>query len=92
MVKNASTSPNLEYKTDVRLNYFEINENDILSIIKNLYASKAHGWDKILIRMIKLWGTTIAVLLKLIFRSMLEEGVFPDVWKNQCSSNPQKRL
>ena len=81
MVKNASTSPNLEYNTDVRLNYFEINENDILSIIKNLYASKAHGWDKILIRMIKLWAAIIAVLLKLIFRSMLKEGVFPDVWK-----------
>ena len=78
LVKNASALPNLEYKTDERLNYFEINENDILSIIKNLNASKAHGWDKISIRMIKLCGKTIAILLKLIFQSKLEEGVFPD--------------
>ena len=46
--------------------YFEINENDILSIIKNLNASKAHGWDHISIRMIKLYGKTIATPLKLI--------------------------
>ena len=76
-----STSPNLEYKTDERLNYFEINDNDILSVIKNLNSTKAHGWDKISIRMIKLCGKTIAIPLKLIFRSMLQEGVFPDDWK-----------
>ena len=29
LVKDASTLPNLEYKTNKRLNYFEINENDI---------------------------------------------------------------
>ena len=80
LVKNASTVPSLEYKTDERLNYFDINENEILSIIKNLNASKAHGWDKISIRMIKLCGKTTAIPLKLIFRSMLE-GVFPDDWK-----------
>ena len=81
MVKNASILPNLEYKTDERLNYFEINEDDILSIIKNLNASKAYRWDKISIRMIKLCSKTIAVPLKMIFRSMLEEGVFHDDWK-----------
>ena len=81
MVKNTSNLPNLEYKTNKQLNYFEINENDILSIIKNLNASKAHGWDKISIKMIKLCGKTLATLLKLIFRPMLEEGLFSDDWK-----------
>ena len=81
MVKNASTIPNLEYQTDSRLNHFEIHENDIFSIIKSLNASKAHGWDKISIRMTKLCGKTIAIPLKLIFRSILEESVFPDDWK-----------
>ena len=81
MVKNASTLSSLEYKTDERLNYFDINENEILSIIKNLNANKAHGWDKISIRMIKLCGKTIAIPLKLVFRSMLEEGVLPDDWE-----------
>ena len=91
MVKNASTLPNLEYKTDKRLNYFEINEDDIVSIIKNLNASKAHGWDKISIRMIKLCGKTIAIPLKLIFQSMLEEGVFPDDSKKSNVVSVHKR-
>ena len=56
LVKNASTLPTLEYKTVERLNYFDISENDILSIIKNLNATKAHEWDKISIRTVKLCG------------------------------------
>ena len=53
------------------------------SIIKKFNTSKAHGWDKILIRMIKLCSKTIAVPLKLIFRSMVEVGVFPGDWKKR---------
>ena len=91
MFKNAITLPNLEYKTDERLNWFEINENDILLIIKNLNVSKAHRWDKTSIRMIKLCGKIIAIPLKLIFQSMQEEGVFPDDWKKAISSNPREK-
>ena len=54
-------------KTDERLNYFEINENDIISIVKSLNVSKACEWDKISIRTIKICGKTIAISLKLIF-------------------------
>ena len=49
--------------------------------MKNFNKSKAHSWDKILIRMIKLRNKTIAIPLKLIFQSMLEEVVFTDDWK-----------
>ena len=42
---------------------------------------QTYGWDKISIRMIKQCGKTIAITLKLIFWSMLEEGLFPDDWK-----------
>ena len=50
-------------------------------MIKNLNASKVHRRDNISISMIKLYGKTIAISLKLIFQSVLEEGVFPDDWK-----------
>ena len=80
MAKNASTLSNLEYKNIERLNYFDINENEVLSITKNINASKAHGWYKMLIRIIKRCGKTIAFPLKLMFRSMLEEDVFPQDW------------
>ena len=42
---------------------------------------QVNEWDKMSIRMIKLCGKTIAIPLKLIFQSMLEEGVFPNDWK-----------
>ena len=45
---------------------------------KNHNPSKAHGWDKTSIRMIKVCGKKIAVPLKLIFGSMLEAGLFSD--------------
>ena len=41
--------------------------------------------------MINLCGKTVAVPLKLIFRLMLEEGVFPDDWKNSNVVPIQKR-
>ena len=91
MVEDASTLPKLECKTDKRLNRFEINESDIFSIIKNFNASKALGWDKISIRMVKLCGKTIAIPLKQIFRSMLEEGVFPDGWRKSSVVPIHKR-
>ena len=40
-------------------------------------------WDQLSIRMIKTWGDAINFLLKLIFKSMINEGVFPDDWKKR---------
>ena len=83
----------LSIKTMNKSNHFEINENGILSTIKNPNASKAHGWDRISIIMIKLSCKTIAIPLKPIFRSMLGKGVLPDDCKKvHCSSNPQEGL
>ena len=39
---------------------------------------KAHGWDQLSVRMIKTCGDAITFPLKLIFKSMINEGVFPD--------------
>ena len=33
------------YKTEHRLNYFEIDEDHVYLIIKNINSNKAHGWD-----------------------------------------------
>ena len=48
--------------------------------MKNLNVDKAHGWDQASIRMIKTCGGAIkfSFPLKLIFKSMINEGVFPD--------------
>ena len=78
LVQNTSTLPVFNFKTNNRLKSFDINENDLHLIIKNLNANKAHGWDDISIRMIQLCGKSIALPLKLLFKTILEEGTFPE--------------
>ena len=80
-VENTSTLSKFKYRTDKRLNSFTINENSIFLIIKNLNADKAHEWNNISIRMIQLCGKEIILPLQLLFKSMLEEGTFPEDWK-----------
>ena len=77
-VKNTSTLPKFKYRIDKRLNSFTINENNIFLIIKNLNADKAHRWDNICIRMIQLCKKEIILPLQLLFKSILEEGTFPE--------------
>ena len=48
---NSSTLPNFFYKTQKRISYFEIKEDDILLLKKNLNRNKVHGWDNVSIRM-----------------------------------------
>ena len=80
-IKNGSKLLNFSYKTEKILTSFDIKDDDILSIIKNLNVDKAHGWDQLSIRMIKSCCDAITFQLKLIFKSMIDEGVFPDDWK-----------
>ena len=60
---------------------FDIKDDDILQLIKNLNVDKAHGWDKLSIRMIKTCIDSITFPLMLIFKSMINEGVFSEDWK-----------
>ena len=43
--------------------------------------NKAHGWDGISIRMIKICDESIAYPLKIIFDTALKSGIFPEKWK-----------
>ena len=76
MYSNDSKLPNFSYKTENRLTSFDI-KDDILLTIKNLNVDKGHGCDQLSIRMIKACGNSISFPLKLIFKSMINEGVFP---------------
>ena len=58
-----------------------ISEEQILNIIRSLNRNKAHGWDEISIRMIKLSDTSLVTPLKIIFMNCLKKGIFPEVWK-----------
>ena len=80
-IKNCSKRTKFSYRTERILTSFDINDDDILPVIKNVNVDKAHGWDQLSIRMKKACGDVITFPLKLIFKSMINEGVFPDNWE-----------
>ena len=80
-IQNPSVLPPLKYRTNKKLNSFSIIEKDISLIIKALDSSKAHGYDNLSIKMIKLCEESIVIPLKIIFEESLECGVFPEIWK-----------
>ena len=43
-----------EYKTNIRIDTVTFSEHNILSIIRSLNQNKAHGWDNVSTRMIKI--------------------------------------
>ena len=71
----------IAYKTDVKINSFRVNQNDISLIIKTLDAKKAYGWDNILTKTIQICGDPIALPLMLVFETTLKEKTFPDIKK-----------
>ena len=88
---NSSTLPNFSYKTQTRISDFEIKEDNILLIIKNLNRSKAHGSD-VSIHMIQLCGKSIVKPLKYLSESFLTAGILlEDRKKGNIIPSPQKR-
>ena len=60
---------------------FEINDDIILKLIRELDENKAHGHDAVSIRMLKICDESIIKPLEMIYTNCLENGVFPDSWK-----------
>ena len=81
ILDNGSILPEVRMKTNNRLNTIKIFNNDILTVVNDLNPTKAHGWDDISIRMIKICGETIVTPLRIIFETAIETGVYPDSWK-----------
>ena len=82
LLKIISTLPNTCSKhTNNILDTIIFSKEDIYKIIKNLDPSKAHGHNRISIRMIKLCGISICKPLEIIFQNCLRSGKFPSEWK-----------
>ena len=60
---------------------FSISDERMLNIIRNLNPSKAHGWDEIPVRVIKMCDDRLTIPLKLTFMNCLRHGIFPEIWK-----------
>ena len=82
MIKNDSKIPShLNYKTGYCLLTVNFSIDDIAKILQNVDPNKAHGHDKISIRMLQLCGNSVCKPLELILKQSMESGSFPSEWK-----------
>ena len=81
ILDNGSTLPKCLFKTGARIAEVALSDEAILKIIRDLNPNKAHGWDKISIKMIRLCDKSIILPLAIIFKTILSTGIYPDVWK-----------
>ena len=76
--KSASTLPYFSYRTNSRISSFHATEKDILLITKSLHPAKAHRYDNLSVRMMKICNESITISLKIIFKESLKE-----IWKRE---------
>ena len=80
LISNSSKLPShIQYLTDNRLSCVSYSHDKIIKVIQNLYPSKMHGHDNIIIRMLKVCDPSIYKPLQIIFNQYL--GVFLSEWK-----------
>ena len=68
-------------RSTILIHDFVISDEKILSIMLSLNPNKAHGWDEISARMIKLSDSALVLPFRIIFTNCLKCGLFPEVWK-----------
>ena len=78
-ITNNSTLPIFTPITHSSLHTIIINQRLTLNIIKNLNVNKARGPDKISGRMIELCGENITLPLTIIFKNIINTGIFPNL-------------
>ena len=81
-LRNGSLLPvNQMFLTQARLKSLEFKEVEILKIIRALNVNKAHGYDCIFIRMIKIYDKSLLKPLILLFKNSSQSFCYPDIWK-----------
>ena len=77
ITNNSKLPTNPSYLTDKPLSTTTFSANDIGKIIRSLNPNKAHGYDNLSIRMLKLCSDAICESLQLMFNQVLVSGSFP---------------
>ena len=82
LLKNDSKLPsNQIYLTQSKLVSLDFNEDEVLKIIRSLNIHKAHGYDDISIRMIKICDKSPLKPLIILFKNSTKSSHYPDIWK-----------
>ena len=92
LVENSSKLPiDSSKRTNNLLSTISFTKDDIANIIKNLNPNKAHGFDMISIRMLKICGDSILKPLELILKSCIDSDKFSIEWKKANVVAVQKK-
>ena len=67
--------------TNAKIYLIKFENKDIINVIKALDPYKAHGYDDISIRMLKICDSAIVKPLTNLLKNCISEGIFPDNWK-----------
>ena len=70
------------FLTQAKLHTAQINQELIQQILNTINVNKAHGPDNISGRMIELCGDSLTLPLSIIFKNILNTGIFPTAWKS----------
>ena len=84
--RNDSALPNTEYWIVV-----SITEDKIVCIIWKLNSSKAHRYDNMSIRLLKICNTAKAGALKCFYEKCMDTGRYPRLWKKAITVPAHKK-
>ena len=68
-------------KVYAKIYLIKFENKDLINVIKALDPRKAHGYNDISIRMLKICDSPIIKPLTILFKNCISQGIFPDKWK-----------
>ena len=80
------------FLTQARLPSRDLNQDEILKIIRTLNVNKTHGHDGISIRMIKIYDKSISKPLLILFQNSIKLSCYPDIWKKSNIIPAHKKM
>ena len=81
LIINSSVLPNPTPLTDRKTDHITIENDEIITLIRNLDPNKATGVDGISGQMLLLCDDSIILPLNIIFKDILLTSTYPDQWK-----------
>ena len=78
---NSSVLSNPTPLTDRKIDHITIENDEIITLIRNLDPNKTTGVDGISGQMLLLWDDSIILPLNIIFKNILLTSTYPDQWK-----------
>ena len=81
LIINSSVLPNPTLLTDRKIDHITIDNDEIISLIRNLDPNKATGSDGISGQLLLLCDDSVILPLNIIFKNILLTSTYPDLWK-----------